>query len=260
MAAVALHGTPITSANDVVLKTLGARDYLVSYHRPDQVAWVDENARTWAGDCGTFSFWREGLRGGKTGEEVFTPEFIAGYAAWCRRWCLGGSGRCKWVVIPDPIGAGTQLLDAFIRDWPADLMPFGVPVFHTDEPVGRLLRLIEQHGRVAIGAVGEHEVIGSDPFSARMDELWDAIVATFGETPWVHMFRSLQLLLPKWRWPFASHDSSDLGRNHHRLKAYGEHRLWAVKQKADRWDRLALERPTIWTPTHLRQSPTLFAA
>jgi hypothetical protein len=256
--ASAHHGTPITSKDNVVLETLGARDYCVSFYYPSQVEWVDANSRTWFGDNGIFSAFMAARR---TNNPVatFDVAYWLAYTAWCRRWCLEGSGRCKWVVIPDPIGTGTQELDALIRDWPEELRPYGVPVWHTDEPIERAIRLLDQHGRLCVGAVGEEMVIGSPAFCARIDALWEAIAAHFGSAaPWVHMFRSMQLLEPQWEWPFASHDSTDLARNLWRVKKYGEHRLWAVKQRADRWDRLAAIRPTTWSPSARRQAQ-LFA-
>lgn len=260
----AYHGTPITSAGNRVLEAMGARAYCVSAFRDDQVQWVNDNAapaagdrRKWFGDNGIFSFWMAALRaasaaGVRFDGVTYTREDFDRFVAWARRWCL--EGTCSWVVIPDPIGTSTQELDAWLRQWPADLKDFGVPVWHTDEPIDRAIRLLEAYGRLCVGAVAEHAVIGSPAFVAVIDELWDEIYRAFGrEAPWVHMFRSLQLLDPKWEWPFAGHDSTDLARNHHRTKAFGDRYLWAVKQKADRWDRLAANRPTLWTPRDLRQ-------
>lgn len=276
---------------------MGRRRYCVSFFRPDQVEWVDANSLEWFGDCGTYSFWQQALKEAKrraltagrewdgqlSGDYVspFTPEFLRDYYAWCRRWCLEGSGRCKWVVIPDPIGTGTQELDALIREWPADLKQFGVPVYHLDEPISRAIALIRQHMRepddpvpvICIGATGEFAAIPSEPFIERMDELFTAINAEFGFIPRVHMFRALQLFKPEFDQPIDSADSTDLGRNHNRLKDVGsvprrkrvkgqppsEHYLWAVRQSADRWDALAAARPELsWPPPRLIKQPSIF--
>lgn len=239
---VAYHGTPITPR--LVLEAMGARDYCVSYFRPDDVEWIDANARSWFADNGVFSFWMTALKTG--GEVVMTREYLDGYYAFVRRWALEGSGACKWAVIPDPIGTGTQELDALLREWPADLADHGVPVWHLDEPIDRALTLLDRYGRCCFGATGEYRVILSDAFCERMDEVFDAIQAHFNRIPPIHFFRGLQLLKPECPWPIATADSTDRARNHNRLKVLGDHYLWAVKQSADRWDHMAARRSFTW--------------
>lgn len=244
MSAVAYHGTPITPR--VVLAAMGERDYCVSHFRPDDLDWIEAKSRSYFYDNGVFSFWMAAMKSG--GEVVMTREYLDGYYAACRRICLEGTGRCKWVVIPDPIGTGTQELDALLREWPAELAEFGVPVWHMDENVERLLMLLDRYGRVCIGATAEYRVILSPAFCERMDEAFDAILARFGSILPVHMFRGLQLLKPDCPWPISSADSTDRARNHNRLKPLGDRYLWAVKQTADRWDRMAANRTQAWPP------------
>jgi hypothetical protein len=258
MTAVAYHGTPITPR--VVLEAMGARDYCVSYFRPDDVEWVDATARSWFADNGVFSFWMAALKSG--GEVVMTREYLDGYYAFVRRWVHEGTGACKWAVIPDPIGTGTQELDALLREWPADLADYGVPVYHLDdpdmgEPLDRALRLLDSHGRLCVGAVGACKEILSPEFNRRMDDLFGAIHGHFGSIPPVHMFRGLQLLKPEHPWPISSADSTDRARNHNRLKVFGERYLWAVGQATDRWDRMAANRTLAWPPARLGQ-PDLY--
>ena len=241
----AYHGTPITP--NAVIQALGHRDYCVSYYRPDQAEWVNANARSWFADNGIFSAWQKGVE--------FSDAYWQTYYDFCRRWCL--DGRCSWAVIPDPIGTGTQELDYFIREWPADLRDHGVPVYHLDEPIHRAVALLERFGRLCVGATGEYRVILSPAFCERMDELFNAIHAAFGTIPPIHFFRGLQLLKPEWDWPITSADSTDIARNHNRLKRYGERHLWAVQQAAGRWDAMAANRSTAWPPERLSQ-PQLF--
>ena len=241
----AYHGTPITP--NAVIQALGHRDYCVSYYRPDQAEWVNANARSWFADNGIFSAWQKGVE--------FSDAYWQAYYDFCRRWCL--DGRCSWAVIPDPIGTGTQELDYFIREWPSDLRDHGVPVYHLDEPIHRAVALLERFGRLCVGATGEYRVILSPAFCERMDELFNAIHAAFGFIPPIHFFRGLQLLKPEWDWPITSADSTDIARNHNRLKRYGERHLWAVQQAAGRWDAMAANRSTAWPPERLSQ-PQLF--
>lgn len=241
LARAAYHGTPITPNR--VLQHLGARDYCVSYYRPDQVEWVNANARSWFADNGIFSAWQKGVE--------FSDAYWQAYYDFCRRWCL--DGRCSWAVIPDPIGTGTQELDYFIREWPSDLRDHGVPVYHLDEPIHRAVALLERFGRLCVGATGEYRVILSPAFCERMDELFNAIHAGFGFIPPIHFFRGLQLLKPEYDWPITSADSTDVARNHNLLKRLNDNYLWGVKQKADRWDRFAQLEKTSWPPPRISQ-------
>lgn len=244
--ATAWHGTPITPAE--VLTLLGARRYCVSYYRPDQIAVLVKLAVCLMIDNGAFSAWRKGI--------VLDAAYWAAFYDFLRHWlplCPPGS----WFVIPDVIDAGTQEQDALIRECPADLLPHGWPVWHMDEPISRALTLIDRFGRICIGSTAEFAVVGSSTWRARMDELWDAVIGTFGAVPLTHMLRGLQCFLPSFDYPFAQADSTDLGRNHNRLARYGEHRRWATVQKANRWDALAAKAPALWIPRHIRQ-PGLF--
>lgn len=244
MPTIAHHGTPITP--NEVLTLLGRRSYCVSFYRPDQIELLVALAVVLMFDNGAFSAWKKGI--------VLDAAYWARFYEFLRCWMRPGD----WFVIPDVIDAGTQEQDALIRECPSDLLPAGCPVWHMDEPTGRLLQLIERHGRVCIGSTAEYAVVGSATWRLRMDEVWDAVVATFGSaTPWVHMLRGMQCLLPTFDYPFASVDSTDLGRNHNRLKRYGENYHWAIKQKADRWDRMSC--PGLWIPRPDRQF-SMFAA
>lgn len=279
----AFHGTPITP-RWLLDEALGKnkRRFLVNHFTPTDDEWCDENSLEWVGDNGVFPLWQDAKRRAKERGErfegvVYTQERYDSFVAWARRWCLEGSGRCKWVAIPDPIGTATQELDAFLRMWPADLKDYGVPVYHMDEPIDRALMLLRNFGRICIGAVGEYEAIPSAAFCARMDEIFRAIWDAFGYIPPVHMFRGLQLLKPEFDWPFTSADSTDRARNHNvlkwkkapiRLKRFKttetplfadlpsyraeavskEDYLLKVVASFDRWDRYGQQRGLAWPP------------
>lgn len=240
------HGSPITPRTVLELLCERERHFCVSYFRPDQVEIIARLASSWFIDCGAFSAWRQGL--------TLDREYWAAYYVFVRHWLERGAA---WFVIPDVIDAGTQEQDALLRECPSDLLPHGWPVWHMDEPISRLLSLIERFGRVCIGSTAEYAVVGSPAWRGRMDEIWNAIWAAFGCIPPVHMFRGMQCLLPSFDYPFARVDSTDMGRNHCRLKVYGDRYHWAVVQKANRWD--ALNCPATWPPPRL-QIPDLFAA
>jgi hypothetical protein len=241
----AFHGTPITPTKVFEALCKAPRHFCVSYFRDDQIELVAEKSASFFIDCGAFSAWKKGL--------LMTTAYWAAYYKFVRRWY----DQCAWFVIPDEIGSGTQAQEALLRECPADLLPKGWPVWHTDEPVSRALDLVQRFGRLCVGAVGEHEVIGSDAFRARMDELFNAIWATFGLIPPIHMFRGLRLLLPSYDYPISSADSTNIGRNHNRMKKHGDRRIWAIVAQTDRWD--ALNCPTTWPPTRLTQKQLAFA-
>jgi hypothetical protein len=95
--------------------------------------------------------------------------------------------------------------------------------------------LIDEWPRVCIGSTGEHWQILSPAWTRRMDETWDAIAARHRRTPNVHMLRGMQLTCCEW--PFASVDSTDIGRNHNRAQN-------TARAMADRWD--AAQCPPVW--------------
>ncbi len=247
MSATAFHGTPITPLE--VLTTLAKRAYCVSYFRPDQIAQLINLASVLMIDNGAFSAWKKGL--------TLDREYWAAFYAFVALWLILAPAG-SWFVIPDVIDAGSQEQDALIRECPAELLPFGVPVWHMDEPISRLLALIERHGRVCIGSTAEFAVVGSPAWRERMDEAWNAIWTAFGRIPPVHMLRGMQCLLPTFDYPFSTVDSTDLARNHNRLKRYGEHYRWAVAQKANRWDAMAAKRELVWPPRRPIKPASLF--
>lgn len=230
---IAYHGTPLTP-NDLLLGLRG-RHFCVSFYRPDQVETVHRIGQSVLIDNGAFSAWRKGL--------ILDAAYWERYYEFCRQWLVCPT---TWGIIPDVIDAGSQEQDALIREWPGELRDRAAPVYHMGEPVDRLLRLVDEWPRVCIGSTDEYAVVRSAAWTARMDDLWDAVARRRRFTPWLHMLRGMQLLNPDCPWPFASVDSTDLARNHNRLKKHGERYVWALKQKADRWD--AAQCPPSWIP------------
>lgn len=248
MSAEAYHGLPITP--NAVLDMLGRRCYCVSYYRPDQIAQAVLIALKVMIDNGAFSAWKQGL----VLDAAYWRQFYEFVLYWLERAPAGSS-----FVIPDVIDAGTQEQDALIRECPAELLPYGWAVWHMDEPIYRLVALCERFGRVCVGSTAEYAVVGSTAWRGRMDEAFDALSAMPGELPQVHMLRGLQCFLPSYDYPFARADSTDIGRNHNRMKRLGERRMWGIVQKTNRWDALAARAPTTWIPRDQRQQ-RLFAA
>jgi hypothetical protein len=211
------HGTPITPIT--ALYELAGRHFCVSHQRPDDVARVHQIGQSVMLDNGAFSKW-------KSGKETNWPEFYA----WAEQWL---SYPTTWAVIPDVIDGGSQMQDALVREWPFGHK--GAPVWHMDEPLHRLLRLVEEWPRVCVGSTGEFAAVMSPEWMRRMDEIWNEVSRGRRFLPNLHMLRGMQL--SGRHWPFASVDSTDIGQNHNRPQN-------TPRAMADRWG--AMQTPGKW--------------
>ncbi len=172
-------------------------------------------------DNGAFSMW-------KSKKPTNWPK----YYAWCDRWL---DYPATWAIPPDVIDAPSQEQDALLNEWPHGKKQ-AAPVWHMDEPIFRLCRLIDDGwSRVCIGSTDQYRVVLSELWERRMDEAWDEIARTFGRTPPIHMLRGMQCSGK--RWPFASVDSTDIAQNHHLPHQ-------SARSMADRWD--AKQCPGRW--------------
>lgn len=220
---VKYHGLPITP--NAILHQLAGHSFCVSHARPDQIELADKLGQSVMLDNGAFSKFTKNK-----------PTDWPAFYAWCERWLQRPT---TWAVIPDVIDAGTQEQDALLREWPFGHR--GAPVWHSDEPIERLLRLVDEWPRVCIGSTGEHFQILSSAWQRRMDETWNALMRGRQFTPTIHMLRGMQLATH--RWPFASLDSTDVGRNHNRPGN-------DARTMARRWD--AHQCPSGWTERALQ--------
>ena len=213
------HGTPITPRE--VLLRLAGRHFCVSFAAPGDIATVDAIGQSVMLDNGAFSMWRSGK-----------PTNWPAYYEWCDRWL---DRPTTWAVIPDVIDGGEEAQDRLIDEWPHGYR--GAPVWHLDEPIDRLLRLLDAWPRVCFGSAGAYAEVGSGAWHRRMTKAWNAIVQRHQRTPTCHMLRGMQCL--NWGYPFASVDSTDVARNHH--LPHND----PVKM-ATRWD--AKQCPAKWAP------------
>lgn len=211
------HGTPITP-NEVLLSIAG-RNFCVSHARPDQIKTVHAIGQSVMLDNGAFS---KHTTGRETNWEA--------YYSWCDQWL---DYQTTWAVIPDVIDAGSQEQDALIREWPHG--DRGAPVWHTGEPISRLVALCDAWPRVCVGSTDEHWQVLGPAWRRRMDEAFNELAVRHRRMPWLHMLRGMQLALH--HYPFASLDSTDIARNHHLLHN-------SAKAMADRWD--AAQCPPRW--------------
>lgn len=212
------HGTPITPV--AALYELRGRHFCVSHAAPQDVTRCHQIGQSVMLDNGAFSKW-------KRGKETDWPA----YYAWAEPWL---SYPTTWAIIPDVIDGGSQLQDALVREWPFGQK--GAPVWHMDEPIDRLRRLVDEWPRTCIGSTAEFAVVLSDLWVQRMDEIWNALSLGRRFLPVTHMLRGMQC--SGHRWPFASVDSTDIAQNHNRVQN-------TPRAMADRWD--AIQPPGVWT-------------
>lgn len=194
------HMGPVTPSK--ALRKLAGRHLGVSFAYPSQVEEIHALAQSVMLDNGIFTAHKKGLR-----ITNWDP-----YYAWTDEWL---DYPTTWAVIPDVISEGSQAQDPLIEQWPHG--DRGAPVWHTGEPIERLLRLCEKWPLVCIGSTDDHWQVGGPVWTARMHETFEAIEQTFKRTPRLHMLRGMgQCGGP---WPFYSVDSSSVAQNHWRRRA-----------------------------------------
>lgn len=154
-------------------------------------------------DNGAFSAWRRGV----------VVDWSL-YQAWCKKWLVY---HTTWCVIPDVIDGSELDNDRMIAEWFAKMGGYqqAAPVWHVHESLDRLDRLVAGFDRVCLGSSGAYAVIGTPQWHTRMHEAFDVICRGSGRPrAWIHMLRGMAL--SKSDYPFASVDSTDIARNHHR--------------------------------------------
>ena len=167
------HGTPITP--NAAMRLLGSRAYCISFYWKGQVELAEEISPWLMYDNGAFTAFTKGV-------QINWRDFYE----WLEDR-LFHPGR--WAVIPDVIDAGSQLQDALVDEWPHGER--GAPVWHTGEPIDRLLRLCSKWPRVCIGSTDAHWKVGGSEWRARMDEVSRA----FGNSwPVIHMLRGVAVV------------------------------------------------------------------
>lgn len=220
------HGLPITP--NAALRELAGRNFCVRYGAHSQAAIAHEIGQLTMLDNGAFSHW---TRGGKMNDE-----WIRGYVEWAEPWL---DYKTCWAVIPDVIGGTAEDNDLLIAKWPRSLFAQSAPVWHMHEDLSRLQRLAHSWPRVCIGSSEAYRNVGSDAWTRRMDAAFNAICGGGSVPTWVHMLRGMKLAGS--HYPFASVDSTDIGRNH-----YLPHN--SPVKMANRWD--GLNCTPEWTPVH----------
>jgi len=227
------HGTPLSPAA-AFAAVMPGRAACISFFRPDDVSRAETHCGQIMYDNGAFSFWNAAKKTGREADEAnrdWRP-----YYEWLEHRKVVG----RWAVIPDVIGAPSQINDGLLNDWPHG-PDFGAPVWHMDGPLERLPRLVERFDRVCLGWVGgfdngapiaSEKAVGCDAYRRRMDE----VATMFGnQWPKLHMMRGVAVAFD---YPFRQRRQHHLGSKRVETRQPAIYRAGALP----------------W-PQHLRRSP-----
>lgn len=193
------HGLPITpdTVAEVVLR---AGHAFVSFAHPGQLGLAVAACQSFAIDNGAFSAWK-----------AQRP-----IADWAEYYAFAASAKrqpaCDFAVIPDTITGSEADNDALVDEWPLPRW-FGAPVWHLHESFARLERLAMDWPRVCLGSSGQFAQIGTEGWWRRMHQAMRVVCDDDGRP--VCRLHGLRMLDPAVfsRFPFASADSTNIGRN-----------------------------------------------
>jgi hypothetical protein len=196
------HGLPITPATAAVRAINGGHAF-VSFRHPGQLGLALEIAQSIAVDNGAFSAWMEGAP-----ITDWNP-----YYEWVAE--LHRYPCFDFAVIPDVIDGDEAANDALLYEWPwRERAPWvGAPVWHLHESLDRLERLAFAWPRICLGSSGEFATIGTPTWYQRMAEAMNVLCDRDGRP--ICKIHGLRMLNPDvfTRFPFASVDSTNIGRN-----------------------------------------------
>lgn len=190
------HGGPITPES-CALRCWKGRHAFVSWAHPVQIKLAATVCQSFALDNGAFSLWRAGK-----------PVDWDAYYRWADQWLRHPA--CDWAIIPDVIDGSEAENDVLIRQWPFGFK--GVPVWHLNESVDRLVRLADDWPRIALGSAAEYDVSIPANCLHRLAEALPAI--SVDGTPLVKL-HGLRMLNPYivTAVPLSSADSTNVARN-----------------------------------------------
>jgi len=190
------HGGPITPET-CAYRTWRGRHAFVSFAHSYQIEFAAGICQSFALDNGAFTFWKQDKE----------PDWDS-YYDWCAEWLYHPA--CDWAVIPDVIDGSEAENDALLHEWPFEQR--GVPVWHLNESIDRLLRLAYMWPRVALGSTSEWDVSKPSACVERLNQVLPAICRNGRPITKLH---GLRMLRPEiiTKIPLASGDSTNVARN-----------------------------------------------
>lgn len=193
------HGLPITPETAAASAISGGHAF-VSFSDARQLGLATAVCQSFALDNGAFGAWR-------AGKPITDWRPFYAWADEARR-----VPACDFAVIPDVIDGDEAANDALVDEWPLPRW-FGAPVWHMHESLARLQILVANWPRVCIGSSGEFAQIKTPTWWNRMAQAMRVACDEDGRP--LARLHGLRMLDPEvfTRFPFASVDSTNIGRN-----------------------------------------------
>lgn len=223
------HGGPLWGGDELLHACYSKTGALVSFARPDQIKKIAALNCRLVLDNGAFSTWK----GAANDNQMDWDAHWTRYYQWVQLWYH----RIEWFIVPDVIEGSEAENDNLVARVPAVLRDKAVPVWHSDESIGRFVRLCEQFDRVAIGCCGPHRSIRSPAWRRRMDEAFSAIYIDRKLPVKIHGLRMLDGRALS-QFPFDSADSTNVAINTPKTK-------YKFPQVTDKLHRVGILRAAI---------------
>lgn len=187
------HGTPLSPRSE--LYKLAGKCFCVPFSDPRDADTCLSIGQSVMFDNGAFSAFTKG-------KALDVPAYLA--------WLEPRLGHPHWAIVPDVIDGAVEDQRAGLRQWPFP-QAISAPVWHMGLSIDYLLEVCDAWPRVCFGSTAQYWQVGSDDWSRRCDEAFNALATRHRHLPWIHMLRGLSLSGD--RWPFASADSVNVARN-----------------------------------------------
>lgn len=193
------HGLPITPETAAAVVLQSGHGF-VSFADQRNLGLAASACQSFAIDNGAFTAWKQGK----------PIKNWHSFYKWAEEAKMIPS--CDFAVIPDVIDGDEISNDLLINEWPLPKW-FGAPVWHMHESLERLRRLASDWPRVCIGSSGDFSTIGTDKWWRQMARAMRVVCDSEGRpTCKLHGLRMLDPAIFT-RLPFASADSTNIGRN-----------------------------------------------
>jgi len=171
-------------------------------------------------DNSAFTFWRNGTK--------VNDDFWDKYYQWVRE--IYNNKKLDWFIIPDVIMGSeienNRLIDKFLATQ-KDIVPKGVPVWHTNESHERLKMLCDRFDRVCIGSADEkvYGKVGDNKWFNNLDLAFSKIDFQNQKIHLLRFMKKSNILklkrFEKYDITFSG-DSTNFAQNHHRFTKKGK--------------------------------------
>ena len=215
------HGTPLGGKAHERPDFFKGRHALVSFYRPDDIALVASECKSFVLDNGAFSHWKAGK-----GEIDFEA-----YAQWVSEYAAHTS--FDWCLIPDKIdGDEKENLDLIHKWVKRGYRAKGIPIWHLHESFEYLDYLVSNFEWVAFGSSGDYKTPNSKIWWGRMNQALKVACDSNGRPRC--KFHGLRMLNPAvfTKIPFSSADSTNAAVNSGSLDRYGTYKPPTRAQRA----------------------------